>query len=85
MVSYEMSVLVQWAGESFEEYIRPDLIVADEVHMIKNHHTRRTQDAGRRSSGARYRHPGGARAGSVARAMYRLMAGNCDSGTEKVT
>lgn len=41
IVSYEMLGLVQSAQKL--EYIQPDLIVADEVHMIKNHRAGRTR------------------------------------------
>jgi len=41
MISYEMLGLVQSAEKL--EYIRPDLIVADEAHMIKNHRAGRTR------------------------------------------
>ena len=41
IISYELLVLVQSAQKL--EYIQPDLIVADECHMIKNHRAGRTR------------------------------------------
>lgn len=45
MVSYESLGLVQSAQKL--EYVRPDLIVADEAHMLKNHRAGRTRRVAR--------------------------------------